>query len=113
MIDLETIKGQSVGELIKLAKKLQDELFQAKFQHATQQLKTPHKLREIRRDIARIKTFATLKRKELAAGAPPKAAKPAAPKAAAAPKVAAAKVKGAAAPKADKPAAKAKKKKEA
>jgi large subunit ribosomal protein L29 len=97
MIDVETLKGQSVGELIKLAKKLQDELFQAKFQHATQQLKTPHKLREIRRDIARVKTFATLKRKELAGGKPLAPKKPApAPQ-----------VKAAPAPKAEKPAKKA------
>jgi large subunit ribosomal protein L29 len=93
MIDVDTLKGQSVGELIKLAKKLQEELFAAKFQHATQQLKTPHKLRELRRDIARVKTFTTKKRLEVAGKAP-----------------AAAKVKAAAAPKtekAEKPAKKA------
>jgi large subunit ribosomal protein L29 len=87
MIDVETLKGQSVGELIKLAKKLQDELFQAKFQHATQQLKTPHKLRDLRRDIARVKTFATMKRNEgkgAVKAAPAK--KAAAPKVAPAPK---------------------------
>ena len=118
MIELETLKTQSVGELVKLARKLQDELFQAKFQHATQQLKTPHKLRELKKDIARVKTIATQRRHEALAGKPvtPKAPKPVK---AAAPKVddaskspAGGKApKAAKAPKADKPAAKAAKKK--
>ncbi len=97
MIELESLKGQSVGELVKLARKLQDELFQSRFQHATQQFKTPHKLRELRRDIARVKTLATQKRNEK--GAPAKVAKPAkpaaAPKKVAAPKTEAAPKKAA------------------
>jgi large subunit ribosomal protein L29 len=84
MIELESLKGQSVGELVKLARKLQDELFQSRFQHATQQFKTPHKLRELRRDIARVKTLATQKRHEAAKTAQP-AAKKAAPAVKAAP----------------------------
>lgn len=106
-MDLESLKNQSVGELVKLARKLKDELFQLKFQAATQQLKTPHKLRELRKDIARAKMMATMKRAgvevtakakapKAAAAAAPKAekvAKPKAEKKAAAPK-AAAKKKG-------------------
>ncbi|MCC6810332.1 MAG: 50S ribosomal protein L29 [Deltaproteobacteria bacterium] len=115
MIELETLKTQSVGELVKLARKLQDELFQAKFQHATQQLKTPHKLRELKKDIARVKTIATQRRHEALAGKPvtPKPVKAAAPKVDDASKSPAGgkAPKAAKAPKADKPAAKAAKKK--
>ena len=35
---------------------LQDELFKLRFRQATTQLETPMRIREIRRDIARIKT---------------------------------------------------------
>jgi large subunit ribosomal protein L29 len=82
MLEVDSLKNQSVGELVKLSQKLSDELVQAKFQHATQQYKTPHKLRQMRRDIARVKTLATQKRQAL----PVKAAAPKAVKAAPAPK---------------------------
>jgi len=96
MLEVDSLKNQSVGELVKLARKLQDELVAAKFQHATQQYKTPHKLRELRRDIARVKTFATQARKKSPDKVGVPKAKPApAPKA---PKVA----KAAAAPKTEK-----------
>jgi large subunit ribosomal protein L29 len=93
-LEVDSLKNQSVGELVKLAQKLQDELMHAKFQHATQQYKTPHKLRELRRDIARVKTLATQKRRGIvqASAAPKAEKKAAAPKAAAtekAPKAAA------------------------
>jgi large subunit ribosomal protein L29 len=94
-LEVDSLKNQSVGELVKLAQKLQDELMHAKFQHATQQYKTPHKLRELRRDIARVKTLATQKRRGIvqASAAPKAAATEKAPKAAAK-KPAAAKKKG-------------------
>ena len=106
-IELESLKGQSVGELVKLARKLEGELFTARFQHATQQLKTPHKVRELRRDIEREKTITTQKRHADGKGivakvktAPVKAAAaPKAPKAEKATKVA---EKAAAKPKAKK-----------
>src|SRR4051812_6420852 len=82
-MDLESLKNQSVGELIKLSRKLKDELFQLKFQHTTQQLKTPHKLRELRRDIARAKMVTAHKVKGLELGAAKGPAKAAAPKQAA------------------------------
>jgi len=78
-MDLQSLQNQSVGELVKLAAKLKDELFQLKFQQATQQLKTPHKLGEIKREIARVKMVTTMKRKALPVVA--KAPKAPAPKA--------------------------------
>lgn len=66
MLELDSLKKQSVAELVKLGRKLEDELFQLKFKHSTQQLKTPHQLRQLRKDIARVKTLATQKRNETA-----------------------------------------------
>jgi len=40
---------------VKLGEK-QDELFKLRFQHATAQLEKTHRLKEVRKDIARIKT---------------------------------------------------------
>lgn len=41
---------------VKLGEK-QDELFKLRFQHATAQLEKTHRLKEVRKDIARIKTL--------------------------------------------------------
>ena len=43
----------------ELAKKLQDlkqELFNIRFQHAVNQLDNPHKISDVKKDIARVKT---------------------------------------------------------
>ena len=43
----------------KLAEKLsqsEEELFKLRFQHATSQLEKTHRLRELKKDIARVKT---------------------------------------------------------
>jgi large subunit ribosomal protein L29 len=45
--------------------KVKTELFNLRFQHVTGQLENPVKMREVRRDIARIKTV--MREKELAA----------------------------------------------
>ena len=44
----------------ELAKKLQDlkqELFNLRFQHAVNQLDNPHKISDVKKDIARVKTI--------------------------------------------------------
>ena len=51
------------AELIKLKK----DLFNLRFQHVTGQLENPVKLREIKKDIARVKTI--IREKELTAQA--------------------------------------------
>jgi large subunit ribosomal protein L29 len=61
MIEMESLRGQTVAELVKQARTLKDELFHSRFAHATQQLKDPNKIRVMRRDIARVKTALTEK----------------------------------------------------
>jgi len=61
MIEMETLRGQSVADLVKQARTMKDELFHSRFAHATQQLKDPNKIRTMRRDIARVKTALTEK----------------------------------------------------
>ncbi len=61
MIEMEALRNESAGDLAKRARLLKDELFKARFQHATQQLKDPNTLRHMRRDIARVKTALTEK----------------------------------------------------
>jgi len=85
MMEVEQLRSQSVGELVKLAQKLKGDLFSAQFKHATQQLQKPSDLKTLRRDIARVKTVVTEKLSGSAAKA--KVAKaPKAEKKAAAPK---------------------------
>lgn len=99
MIEMETLRGQSVAELVKQARTMKDELFHSRFAHATQQLKDPNKIRIMRRDIARVKTALTEKlqgvehkakekvaKAKTAAAKPVKAAAAKAEKAAKAPK---------------------------
>ena len=113
MIEMETLRSQTVADLVKQARTMKDELFHSRFAHATQQLKDPNKIRTMRRDIARVKTALTEKLQGIshkdagkksvkAKTAAAKPAKAAAPKAEAAPKKEAA---------AKKPAAKASDKK--
>ena len=50
-----------------LAKKLgenREELFKLRFQHATAQLEKTHRLREVRKDIARIMTVQNAKKRQ-------------------------------------------------
>ncbi|WP_243359650.1 50S ribosomal protein L29 [Fundidesulfovibrio terrae] len=49
----------------KLSEKLsqsEEELFKLRFQHATAQLEKTHRLRELKKDIARVKTVMTQKK---------------------------------------------------
>jgi large subunit ribosomal protein L29 len=50
---------------VKLAEKLsqsEEELFKLRFQHATAQLEKTHRLCELKKDVARIKTVMTQKK---------------------------------------------------
>lgn len=53
------IRDMSNGELETKLTELKSELFNLRFQHATNQLDNPMKLVEVKRDIARIKTILT------------------------------------------------------
>ena len=57
------LRVKTLAELENEVKELKSELFKLRFQHATNQLENPLKLREVRRDIARVKTL--IKEKEV------------------------------------------------
>ena len=57
------IREKSGEELNKELMDLKSELFKLRFQHATNQLDNPMRLREVRKSIARIKTV--LREREL------------------------------------------------
>ena len=59
-------RAMSVAELEKVVD-LKEELFNLRFQHATNQLENPLRIPETKRDIALIKTI--LREKELGGGA--------------------------------------------
>ncbi|MDR2163160.1 MAG: 50S ribosomal protein L29 [Clostridiales Family XIII bacterium] len=64
-MNLEKIRQMTDIELENELVKVKTELFNLRFQHVTGQLENPVKMREVRRDIARIKTV--MREKELAA----------------------------------------------
>jgi large subunit ribosomal protein L29 len=66
------IRAMTVDQIDDEVLKLKKEQFNLRFQRATGQLENTSRVREVRRDIARLKTVAQQKR------APKKAAKPAA-----------------------------------
>ena len=47
----------SVEELNTKLKDLKDELFKLRFQHAVKQLDNPHKIADVKKDIARVMTI--------------------------------------------------------
>ena len=57
------LKDQSADELRVKEGELYDQLFKLRFQAATAQLEKPARIRQVRRDLARIKTI--LRQKEL------------------------------------------------
>ncbi|HYT27122.1 MAG TPA: 50S ribosomal protein L29 [Actinomycetota bacterium] len=74
-----TMKATELADLDaeELAAKLaeaKEELFNLRFQNVTGQLDNPHRLREVRKDIARI--FTVIRKRELAGEAVPVAAAP-------------------------------------
>ena len=57
------IREKSLVELEKELGELKSELFKLRFQHATNQLENPMKLKDVKKSIARIKTV--LREREL------------------------------------------------
>ncbi|MCQ2567056.1 MAG: 50S ribosomal protein L29 [Mogibacterium sp.] len=62
-MDLEKYRKMTDQERTAELDKMKQELFNLRFQHVTGQLENPVKMREIRRDIARVKTI--IREKEL------------------------------------------------
>ena len=63
-MDLKKIREMSEVELNAELIKMKKDLFNLRFQHVTGQLENPIKMRETKRDIARVKTI--IREKELA-----------------------------------------------
>ena len=51
------IRQMSSQDLEKKLKELKQELFNLRFQHALNQLDNPHKIADVKKDIARVKTI--------------------------------------------------------
>ena len=56
------IKNMTVEELNAKLVELKKELFNLRFQHAVNQLENPHKMTEVKHDIARVMTALNQKR---------------------------------------------------
>ena len=63
-MELKKMREMTEVELNTELGKMKKELFNLRFQHVTGQLENPVKMRELKRDIARVKTI--IKEKELA-----------------------------------------------
>ncbi|MDX2498211.1 MAG: 50S ribosomal protein L29 [Desulfobacterales bacterium] len=51
------IRALSVEEMVRKGDDLKQELFNLRFQHETGQLENPQKMKQTKRDIARVKTI--------------------------------------------------------
>ena len=51
------LRNMSAAELTTKLKELKAELFNLRFQHAINQLENPHKIADVKKDIARVKTI--------------------------------------------------------
>ena len=51
------LRDKSVGELETRQRELSEQLFKLRFQRATGRIENPMKIRQVRREIARIKTL--------------------------------------------------------
>ena len=53
---IKELRAMSAEQLNAKLKELKEELFTLRFQHAINQLENPHKIEEVKRDIARVMT---------------------------------------------------------
>ena len=51
------LRNKTCEELETMLKDLKTELFNLRFQHAINQLENPHKIADVKKDIARVKTL--------------------------------------------------------
>jgi large subunit ribosomal protein L29 len=66
----DDLRAMSIDQLDDEVLKLKKEQFNLRFQRATGQLENTSRVRQVRRDIARIKTIAAQKRKPAGAARP-------------------------------------------
>ena len=57
MSKIDKFKDMTSDELNKQIKELKEELFNLRFQHAMNQLDNPHKIADVKKDIARVMTI--------------------------------------------------------
>nr|WP_315024749.1 50S ribosomal protein L29 [uncultured Aminipila sp.] len=62
-MELNKMREMTDAELVTELKKMKNELFNLRFQHVTGQLENPIKLREAKKQIAKVKTI--IREKEL------------------------------------------------
>jgi large subunit ribosomal protein L29 len=62
-LDTKDLREQTVEELEKREQELADQLFALRFQKVTGQLEKPSKVREVKRDRARLQTVLTEKKR--------------------------------------------------
>ena len=55
-MNIEKIREFTENEIQVELKKMKNELFNLRFQHVTGQLENPNRMKDVKRDIARIKT---------------------------------------------------------
>ena len=67
MARIDDLKGKSEDQLGEELGNLKREAFNLRFQAATNQLEMPSRVKEVRRDIARIKTLQTARSRDAAA----------------------------------------------
>ena len=60
----EDLRKMTADELNAKLKELKEELFNLRFQHAVNQLDNPHKMTEVKHDIARVMTVLQEMKKE-------------------------------------------------
>jgi len=60
------LQAKNTGELNDMLLKLRKEQFTLRMQHGTGQLGSPHELRKVRKEIARVKTVLNQKQEEKA-----------------------------------------------
>ena len=61
---VKDLRAMSAEELNAKLKELKEELFNLRFQHAINQLDNPHKMTEVKHDIARVMTVLQEMKKE-------------------------------------------------
>ena len=64
--ELKDLKEASVAELTAKSRELRQEIFNLRLQQASSQLEKPSRIRTLRRDIARIETQISARRKKAA-----------------------------------------------
>ena len=58
------LQNKSMDELKAMREELKSELFNLRFQHAINQLDNPHKIADVKKDIARVMTVLSQKEAE-------------------------------------------------